>query len=58
MPIEFKGDEALVTCDCGKQLTRVDKYGMFCEDLCGHEESVAAEKIVEEAIQKALNIFK
>ena len=30
-----------VTCNqCGKLIVETNKYGMFCEDRCGYEESV------------------
>ena len=46
-----KDGNATVTCDCGKPITFVDKYGMFCEDLCGYEESIKAEKILTAMIE-------
>lgn len=32
-----------ISCDqCGKPITKSNKYGMFCEDLCDLEESKKA----------------
>ena len=39
-----------VTCDCGKRITVTNKYGMFCEDMCGYEESIKADKLIENMI--------
>ena len=31
-----------VTCDCGKAITEVNEFGMFCEDFCGLAEAKQA----------------
>jgi hypothetical protein len=49
------GDQAYVTCDdCGKPITVVTEIGMFCEDLCGIEESKGAGKEINALIEKLL----
>ena len=49
------GDEAFVYCDdCGKPLIVVNKNGMFCEDLCGYEESKKAGEQVDALIKDIL----
>lgn len=49
------GDQAYVTCDdCGKPITVVTEIGMFCEDLCGIEESKKAGKQIDALIEKLL----
>ena len=49
------GDEAFVYCDdCGKPLTVVNKNGMFCEDLCGYEESKKAGEQLDVLIKDIL----
>ena len=35
---------------CHKRLTVVNEYGMFCEDLCGLEESKEASKVLSKMI--------
>lgn len=41
-----------IDCDmCGKPITEANKYGMFCEDLCGLEESEKAYKAVKDFIK-------
>ena len=45
-----KDGNATVTCDCGKPIIIADKNGMFCEDLCGYEESKKAAELVESVI--------
>lgn len=29
----------VMKCECGKPITIVNKYGMFCEDKCGYKMS-------------------
>lgn len=37
-----------INCECGKPITKSNKYGMFCEDFCNLEESkIAAKKLAE-----------
>ncbi len=41
--IEIVGDQVFAHCDmCGKPLTIGNDNGMFCEDMCGNEESIQA----------------
>jgi len=47
--IDDKGN-ASVTCDCGKPLTKVNEYGMFCDDMCGYEESIKASALLDAII--------
>ena len=48
MPSIRIGDKAFVTCDyCGKPVVKADKYGMWCEDECGREDSIKALSEVE-----------
>jgi len=53
-----KGVEALANCDCGKELCIMDMYGMFCEDMCGHTESVVAREGMEKLIDDAVGIIE
>jgi len=46
-----KNGNVKALCECGKPLTQVDKYGMFCEDMCGYEESKEADKLIESIIK-------
>jgi len=39
---------------CHKRLTVVNEYGMFCEDLCGLEESKEASKVISKLIGKLM----
>ena len=55
MPLSIVGKDAFATCDCGKDITITNEYGMFCEDICGYEESVEASKQVDDLISKLLN---
>lgn len=49
------GDKAYVTCDdCGKPITVANELGMFCEDMCGIEESKEAGKQIDALIEKLL----
>lgn len=43
---------------CGKLLSVTNKYGMFCEDLCGYDESVKAAKKAKKLIGDMMNILK
>jgi len=55
MGIDIIGDQAYVYCDdCGKPLTVVHSVGMFCEDMCGFEESVKAGEEIDALIQRML----
>ena len=54
MPIEIKGDQAFITCDCGKDITVSNEHGMFCEDMCGYEESLKVSKKIDTLISKLL----
>ena len=45
---------ASITCDCGKDLTVVNEYGMFCEDMCGLKES---KEVGDLLMNKFLNEF-
>ena len=54
--IDKQGD-VTATCECGKELCMMDMYGTFCEDLCGHEESVIAHNNVEKLINEAVGII-
>ena len=48
MPAELKDGNLTVTCDdCGKPLTQVNAYGMFCDEMCGYEESVKASELLD-----------
>lgn len=47
--MDEKGN-ASVTCDCGKPIVTANEYGMFCEDMCGYEESKRASKILDALI--------
>ena len=52
MPVTITQDgDAEVTCDCGKPLTVVNKYGMFCEDMCDFEESKQAADILDDILE-------
>jgi hypothetical protein len=52
----IEGSNAHVFCDdCGKDLTVVTMYGMFCEDMCGHEKSLEASKAHEQMIKGILS---
>lgn len=52
----MEGSNAHTFCDnCGKDLTVATMYGMFCEDMCGHEESLKASKKVDEMIKGILS---
>lgn len=49
------GDQAYVFCDdCGKPITITNQFGMFCDDLCGFEESVEASKSIDSLIELVL----
>ena len=52
-----KDGNASVTCDCGTKLCIMDMYGMFCEDMCGHAESVVAHEGLEKLIDDAVGII-
>lgn len=55
MGITISGDNAHIYCDdCGKDITVSNEYGMFCEDLCGLEESIKAGKEIDKLIERAL----
>jgi len=54
--INTKGDVE-ATCECGKELCMMDMYGMFCEDLCGHNEAVVAHEGIEKLIDDAVGII-
>jgi hypothetical protein len=54
--ITIEGTNAHVFCDdCGKDLTVANVYGMFCEDLCGYEESVKASEQIDEMVKGILS---
>jgi len=55
--MDEKGN-ASVTCDCGKPIVIADKYGMFCEDLCGYEESKKAALVISQTIDRLSELFK
>ncbi len=41
-----------ITCDtCGKPISVTNQYGMFCENLCGLEESKEAKKKVDKLLR-------
>jgi len=48
--IDDKGN-ASVTCECGKPLTKVNEYGMFCDDMCGYKESIKASTLLDAIIE-------
>ena len=51
------GNQAYVYCDdCGKPLTISNEMGMFCDDLCGFEESAQAAKTIDALIESALKV--
>lgn len=41
----------IVCRECGKPLTVANEHGMFCEDMCGFEESKRAAKTVKKMIE-------
>jgi hypothetical protein len=55
MPVKIEGSHAHVTCECGKDITVTNVYGMFCEDMCGHEESVKASEETDKMIKGILS---
>jgi hypothetical protein len=51
------GDQAYVYCDdCGKPLTISNEFGMFCDDLCGFEESKQIGMTIDSLIESALKV--
>jgi hypothetical protein len=51
----LEGSDAHVFCDdCGKDITVSNVYGMFCEDMCGYDESVKAKQEVDVMISGIL----
>ena len=43
------GIDVTLTCrECGKPIVKTNKFGMYCEDMCGHE----ADKKAYEKIKK------
>lgn len=53
MPITIKDGNLTATCDdCGKELTVPTAVGIFCEDMCGHKESVKAGKQLDKFIDE------
>ena len=55
MGVVIKGLDAHVFCDdCGKDITVVNVYGMFCEDMCGYEDSIQAFDQTNEMIEGIL----
>jgi len=55
MGIKIIGTQAFIYCDdCGKPLSVTNENGMFCEDMCGYEESVKAGKEINNIIERAL----
>ena len=58
MPAKIDKDgNATVTCDCGKPIIMANKYGMFCEDMCGYEESKQAEIVITNMIERCLREY-
>lgn len=52
----IEGSNAHIFCDdCGKDITIANIYGMFCEDMCGYEESVESFKQVDEMIKEIIS---
>lgn len=55
MPLTIdKNGNASATCDCGKPITVTNKYGMFCEDMCGLKESKEAGEFLDIFIDNLL----
>jgi len=55
MPIAIdENGHADATCDCGKPITVTNKYGMFCEDMCGLKESKEADEFVSNLVNQLL----
>ena len=47
---------AEITCDiCGQRLTHSDKWGIWCDKECGHEESKKAEKEIEKHVNALMD---
>jgi len=53
------GDVAIeIVCrECGKPLTVVNDYGLFCEDLCGFKESKKAASHLKKMIEDLGEMF-
>lgn len=41
-----------VLCKCGKPIVISNEYGMFCEDMCGYEESKKAAEAMGPLIEE------
>ena len=47
-----------VTCDeCGERITHSNKYGMFCANNCGLEESKAAKQAMDNLMPGLMKMF-
>jgi len=58
MPAEIDNDgNVKANCECGKPLTNVNKYGMFCDDMCGYEESKETDETVTKIIHMLNGTF-
>jgi hypothetical protein len=52
MSYDKKTKNLEVTCECGKPIVVANKYGMFCEDMCGFKESKKAKKLVDDLAER------
>lgn len=56
-PAKNGGVDLTIACDCGKLITKANKYGMFCEDFCGLEEAKKADKQLNKLLKGLDKLF-